>query len=239
RKQKAPRAAAAGYSRSPGTLSAPRKATDQLPCFVHFPERSTTRSARDRGRPPLAFSSSSSAQSNPSCQPAPSEAHLWGGYGAGRDVPACLATADGPLANRDHHALRRTHPAGRLARIRPRHREAQGVGLLPPLMTPGQSNLEQIFETQIRTLALTLRPSTVDDYRCTARHFRSYLRATCPQLRRLPQLRRDPHLLGWFRWLREQEPPLSNPTRTNRLIRLRRLLDDLAANGHPVQSDLI
>ena len=106
-------------------------------------------------------------------------------------------------------------------------------------MTPGQTNLEQIFETQIRTLALTLRPSTVDDYRYTARHFLSYLRATCPQLRRLSQLRRDPHLLGWFRWLSEQEPPLSNPTRTNRLIRLRRLLDDLAANGHPVQSDLI
>jgi len=106
-------------------------------------------------------------------------------------------------------------------------------------MTPGQTNLEQIFETQIRTLALTLRPSTVDDYRYTARHFLSYLRATCPQLRRLSQLRRDPHLLGWFRWLSEQEPPLSNPTRTNRLIRLRRLLDDLAANGHPVQPDLI
>ena len=68
-------------------------------------------------------------------------------------------------------------------------------------MTPGQSNLEQIFETQIQALALTLRPSTVDDYRCTARHFLSYLRATCPQLRRLSQLRRDPHLLGWFRWL--------------------------------------
>ena len=68
-------------------------------------------------------------------------------------------------------------------------------------MTPGQSNLEQIFETQIQALALTLRPGSVDNYRSTARCFLAYLRAAFPQLRRLSQLRRDPHLLGWFRWL--------------------------------------
>ena len=67
-------------------------------------------------------------------------------------------------------------------------------------MTPGQTNLEQIFETQIQALAFTLRSSTVDNYRSTARCFLAYLRAA-PQLRRLSQLRRDPHLLGWFRWL--------------------------------------
>ena len=66
-------------------------------------------------------------------------------------------------------------------------------------MTRSQTNLEQIFETQIRTLALTLRPNTVDQYRYTARQFLSYLRAAFPQLRQISQLRRDPHLLGWFR----------------------------------------
>ncbi len=91
-------------------------------------------------------------------------------------------------------------------------------------MTPRQTNLEQIFETQIQALALTLRPSSVDNYRSTARCFLAYLRATFPQLCRLSQLRRDPHLLGWFRWLSEQEPPLSNATRIGHLIRLRRLL---------------
>ena len=105
-------------------------------------------------------------------------------------------------------------------------------------MTRGQTSLDEIFETQIRTLALTLRPRTVEHYRTTARHFLAYLRAAFPQLRRLSQLRRDPHLLSWFRWLRERQPPLSNKTRSDHLIRLRRLLDDLAANGHPVQPDL-
>lgn len=106
-------------------------------------------------------------------------------------------------------------------------------------MTQGRTSWEQIFETQIRTLALTLRPSTVGHYRTTARNFLAYLRAAFPQLRRLSQLRRDPHLLGWFRWLSEQPPLLSNPTRRNYLTQLRRLLDDLAANGHPAQPDLI
>ena len=106
-------------------------------------------------------------------------------------------------------------------------------------MKSSRSNLEQIFETQIQTLALTLRPNTVGMYRTVARHFLKYLRATFPQLRRLSQLRRDPHLLGWFRWLSEQQPPLRNSTRICHLIRLRRLLDELAANGHPLQPDLI
>jgi site-specific recombinase XerD len=105
-------------------------------------------------------------------------------------------------------------------------------------MTQRRTSLEQIFETQIRTLALTLHPRTAGHYRTTARHFLAYLRGAFPKLRRLSQLRRDPHLLGWFRWLSERQPPLSNKTRSNHLIRLRRLLDDLAANGHPVQPDL-
>jgi len=106
-------------------------------------------------------------------------------------------------------------------------------------MTRGQTNWEEIFETQIRTLALTLRPSTIDNYRYTARQFLSYLRAAFPQLPQISQLCRDPHLLGWFRWLSERQPPLCNKARMAHLIRLRRLLDDLASNGHPVQPDLI
>jgi len=102
-----------------------------------------------------------------------------------------------------------------------------------------RQSLEEIFETQIQTLALTLRRSTVANYRCLARGFLSYLQNAFPDVRRLSQLRRDPHLLGWFRWLAEHDPPLSNPTRENHLVRLRRLLNDLTANGHPIQPDLI
>ena len=106
-------------------------------------------------------------------------------------------------------------------------------------MTRGRTNLDQIFERQIRTLALTLRPSTIDQYRCTARRFLTYLDTAFPRLRWPSQLRRDPHLLGYFRSLSDGQPLLSNKTRIGHLLHLRRLLDDLAANGHRLQPDLI
>ena len=106
-------------------------------------------------------------------------------------------------------------------------------------MTRDRTSLEQIFETQIQTIALALRPDTVDLYRTVVRRFLAYLRAAFPELHQLPQLRRDPHLLGWFRSLSEQQPPLRNSTLIDYLTRLRRLLDDLAANGYLLQPDLI
>ncbi len=106
-------------------------------------------------------------------------------------------------------------------------------------MSPPPARLEPIFEAQIQTLALTLRPGTVDRYRSTARRFLAHLRAAFPKLHRLSQLRRDPHLLSWFRSQAEQQPPLSNSTRLNHLIDLRRLLDDLAAHGHSLSPHLI
>jgi site-specific recombinase XerD len=106
-------------------------------------------------------------------------------------------------------------------------------------MSQSVGSLEQIFETHIQTLSLTLRRDTVTNYRCVARRFLCYLQAVFPKVRRLAQLRRDPHLLGWFRWMCEQDPPLCNKTRADYLLGLRRLLDDLAANGHAIQADLI
>ena len=106
-------------------------------------------------------------------------------------------------------------------------------------MSRPQPSLEQIFETHIQTLALTLRRDTVTNYRCVARRFLTYLRAHFPRLRHLSQLRRDPHWLGWFRGLCEQNPPLCNKTRADYLLGLRRLLQDLADNGHPLAPGLI
>jgi hypothetical protein len=74
-------------------------------------------------------------------------------------------------------------------------------------MKPSRPHLEQLFETQIQTLALSLRPGTVENYRSTARCFLAYLRAAFLQVHQLSELRRDPHLLGWFRRLAEQQPP--------------------------------
>jgi site-specific recombinase XerD len=106
-------------------------------------------------------------------------------------------------------------------------------------MRHSRQSLEQIFETQVQTLCLTLQPFTVAKYQYVTRRFVGYLRATFPEVRRLSQLRRDPHMLGWFRWLCELRPPIGNHTREQRLLCLRRLLDDLAAQGHLLQSGLI
>jgi len=106
-------------------------------------------------------------------------------------------------------------------------------------MSQPRRSLEEIFETQVQTLSLTLQPFTVAKYQYVAHHFVAYLRATFPEVRRLAQLRRDPHMLGWFRWLCELRPPVGNHTREQRLLCLRRLLDDLAFQGHPLQPGLI
>ena len=106
-------------------------------------------------------------------------------------------------------------------------------------MKQSTPSLEQIFETHLSTLALTLRPNSVTDYRCAARRFLSWLHAAFPQVRRLSQLRRDPHLLAWFRMLCDRQPPLANQTRRCYLLCLRRMFDDLATNGHSIAPDLI
>jgi site-specific recombinase XerD len=106
-------------------------------------------------------------------------------------------------------------------------------------MTKPRQSLEQIFETQVQTLSLTLQLSTVRNYRSVAHRFLGYLRDAFPRVHRLSQLRRDPHMLGWFRWLCHQDPPLSNTPREEHLLCLRRLLDDLALQAHPFQPGLI
>lgn len=106
-------------------------------------------------------------------------------------------------------------------------------------MSQSRQSLEQIFARQVQTLSLTLQLSTVRNYRCVAHRFLGYLRDAFPEVRRLAQLRRDPHMLGWLRWLCDQDPPLSNSTREEHLICLRRLLEDLALQGHPLQPGLL
>ena len=106
-------------------------------------------------------------------------------------------------------------------------------------MSQSTPSLDQILEAHIQTLALRLVRDTVSNYRCVARRFLHYLHTAFPRVRRPSQLRRDPHIIGWFRALCEQDPPLCNKTRADYLLGLRRLLDDLTANGHSIQPDLI
>lgn len=95
--------------------------------------------------------------------------------------------------------------------------------------------LADLFESQIQTLALTLRPGTIQIYRATVRDFLTYLRRNFSTAPRLAELRRDPHLLGWMRNMAEHR----SKTRREYLLDLRRLLDDLAESGYQVQPGLI
>jgi site-specific recombinase XerD len=106
-------------------------------------------------------------------------------------------------------------------------------------MSHSRLTIEQILAQQIDTLALSLRPASIAGYRAAVRNFLKHLRAAFPQIQLLSQLRRDPHLTAWFRSLCEHDPPLANPTREKWLFCIRRLLSELASNGHTIASDLI
>jgi site-specific recombinase XerD len=106
-------------------------------------------------------------------------------------------------------------------------------------MPEATDSLAQLFQRQIQVLALTRQPSTIRSYRGTAHRFLTYLRSAAAEVVEVSHLRRDPHLLGWFRSLCEQQPPLSVKSRWSHLLLLRRLLDDLAAAGHAMAAGLI
>ena len=93
---------------------------------------------------------------------------------------------------------------------------------------PFPPNLAEIFVAQIQALRSPYRY-----YRVAANRFLAYLQTDFPHVRRISELRRDPHLLGWIRGLCQQDPPLSNYTRRIYLTGLRRLLRDLAPEDQP------
>jgi len=101
------------------------------------------------------------------------------------------------------------------------------------------SSLAQVFEAQLETLATVLLPSTIRYYRSAVNRFLRFLGAVYPDVRTVAELRREPHILGWLRSLGEEIPPLSNRSRAACLMCLRRLLEDLAANGHPLPDGLL
>ena len=65
-------------------------------------------------------------------------------------------------------------------------------------------------------------------YEGTFRNFLRYLAAHHPEVSRLKQLQRDPHILGWLADLRSHTPPLAKITIAIRVTFLHRMLQDLA-----------
>ena len=91
-----------------------------------------------------------------------------------------------------------------------------------------QHPLALLFDRAVDSFSVSLSPDTTRHYRGTARNFLSYLGTDHPQVQRLDQLRREPHILGWMSRLRSQTPPLVTATYINRLIALRPVLNELA-----------
>ena len=94
----------------------------------------------------------------------------------------------------------------------------------PPLQHP----LAPVFDRAVDSLCVALSPDTTRHYRGTARNFLSYLGADHPEVQRLDQLRREPHILGWMSRLRSQSPPLATASCINLLIALRGIFNELA-----------
>jgi site-specific recombinase XerD len=88
--------------------------------------------------------------------------------------------------------------------------------------------LTKFFEPAAESVTTSLSDASVTSYRGTVRHFLTYLGAQYPEVQSLDQLRRDPPMLGWLALLRSQSPPLATITRSNYVIYLRRMLEELA-----------
>ena len=94
----------------------------------------------------------------------------------------------------------------------------------PPLHHP----LASVFEHAVESISTALSPDTTRHYRGTVRNFLSYLAVHHPEIKRLDQLRRDPHILGWMSRLHAQKPPLATGSYINLLVALRAIVNDLA-----------
>jgi integrase len=85
-----------------------------------------------------------------------------------------------------------------------------------------------LFWRAVESIATSLVPDTVRSYRAATRHFLRYLGGKYPEVVTLDQLRRDPHILGWLSCLQAETPPLVLAAYVNKLIRLRRIFEELA-----------
>jgi integrase len=94
--------------------------------------------------------------------------------------------------------------------------------------TPLQHPLAQQFQRAAESLTTALGESSVGEYHGTVHLFLTYLGTHHPQVRSLEQLHRDPHILGWLAQLRSHMPPLAKFTLAARIVRLHRLLEELA-----------
>jgi integrase len=94
---------------------------------------------------------------------------------------------------------------------------------------PLEHPLVQQFQRAIDSLTAALAPASARQYRAVARSFLIYLGEQHPAVGSLNQLRRDPHVLGWFVDLRSQN--LAPAVYIARLLLMRCMLEELAWNA--------
>jgi site-specific recombinase XerD len=94
----------------------------------------------------------------------------------------------------------------------------------PPLQHP----LLPVFQGAVESLCTALSHGSLRHYSGTANHFLGYLGTNHPEVNRLDQLRREPHILGWMSRMRSQAPPLATVTCIRRIIALRAICNELA-----------
>ena len=94
--------------------------------------------------------------------------------------------------------------------------------------TPVEHPLALQFRRAVESLTAAQAPDSARQYRGIARNFPIYLGSDHPAVGSLNQLRRDPHILGWFTHLRSQTPPLAPSVYISRLQHLRCIPEELA-----------
>jgi integrase len=105
---------------------------------------------------------------------------------------------------------------------------------------PPRNPMAALFRCAAESLTTSLTAESAHFYQCTGRHFLNYLDAQHPRVRSLGQLRRDPHILDWLALLRSHRPPLAKVTYAHYVIRLRRILEELAwTKGVPLLTQLV
>jgi integrase len=93
---------------------------------------------------------------------------------------------------------------------------------------PLEHPLADQFRRAVESLTAALAPASHRQYRGAARYFLIYLGEDHPAVCSLGQLRRDPHILGWYAHMRSQNPPLAPAVYICRLLLLRCILQELA-----------
>ena len=105
---------------------------------------------------------------------------------------------------------------------------------------PPRNPMAPLFQRAAESLTTSLTVHSAHYYLCTGRHFLNFLDAHHPRVRSLEQLRRDPHILDWFTLLRSRQPALAKLTYSHYVIRLRRILEELAwTQGIPLLTRLV